>query len=145
MKKVSVLVLALVLAFGTVALVACSEPQTVTGVCNYESWGTVYGAKVDVTVKNGIITEVKLYTDVESGFVRTTESWDGFSTTEAAYANWIEDTFVGKTVEEVNAYVATATAEGQTVGENTPHIQGATVSSARIIVAVQNALSKLAD
>lgn len=145
MKKFLALVLALVLMLATLALVACAESQTVTGECFYESWGTPYGAKVDVTVKCGIITNVRLYTDAETNWFRTTKSWDGYEMAEAAYANWIEDTFVGQKVEEVQAYVATVTAESQKVGDTTPHITGATVSSARIIVAVQDALSKLAD
>lgn len=48
------------------------------------------------------------------------------------------------TVEEVNAIVATATADGQSVTTEGWTITGGTVSSARIIVAVQNALTKLA-
>lgn len=145
MKKFLIVVLTLVLAIGAVAFAACAESQTVTGECSYTSWGTAYGVKVDVTVKSGIITAVKLYTDDESGFVRTTESWDGFSAAEAAYANWIDDTFVGIRVEEISAFSVTVNDQSQTVKEGVPHISGATVSSARIIAAVQNALSKLAD
>lgn len=148
MKKLAVLVLSIVLALSAVAFTACAESQTVIGECYYESWGTKYGAKVEVTVKGDFVFDVRLYTDEESGYVRTSDaSWSGgdFATAEAAYANWIEDTFVGKRIEEVKAFVATATADGQSVGESTPYISGATVSSARIIVAVQDALSKLAD
>lgn len=147
MKKILVIALAVVMVLGVVAFAACDKPQTVTGECSYENaWveGQYYGAKVDVTVKGGVITEVKLYSDEETGWTRTTSSWEGFATTEAAYEGWLNQNFVGKTVAEVNAYVASATAEGQTVGEGTPVISGATQSSARIIVAVKDALSKLA-
>lgn len=146
MKKLAVLVLTIVLALSAVAFTACAESQTVIGECHYESWGTMYGAKVEVTVKGDFVFDVRLFDDSETDdWFRTTKGWDGFDAAEAAYANWIEDVFVGKRIEEVKAFVATATADGQSVGDSTPHISGATVSSARIIVAVQDALSKLAD
>ena len=158
MKKVLVIALAVVMALAVVALVACEQPQTVTGKCHYSSQYGAYGAMVDVTVKGDVITSVKLYTDAEAAAAdenwndahRTTPSWTkpaegqlGFAATEAAYATWIEDTFVGKTVAEVNAYEASATADGQSVTTEGVNLKGATQSAARIIVAVQNALSKL--
>lgn len=158
MKKVLVIALAVVMALAVVALVACEQPQTVTGKCHYSSQYGAYGAMVDVTVKGDVITSVKLYTDAEAAAAdenwndahRTTPSWTkpaegqlGFAATEAAYATWIEDTFVGKTVAEVNAYEASATADGQSVTTEGINLAGATQSAARIIVAVQDALSKL--
>lgn len=158
MKKVLVIALAVVMALAVVAFVACEQPQTVTGKCHYSSQWGAYGAMVDVTVKGDVITSVKLYTDAEAAAAdenwndahRTTPSWTkpaegqlGFAATEAAYATWIEDTFVGKTVAEVNAYEASATADGQSVTTEGINLEGATQSAARIIVAVQNALSKL--
>lgn len=147
MKKILVIALAVVMTFSIVAFAACAQPTTVTGEVHYTSHGHEYGAKVDVTVKGDVIVEVKLYTDEESGYVRTsadneTYGWTGFKRTEDAYAQYIADNFVGKTVAEVQAYVASATADGQTVTTG-PKIEGSTQSSARIIVAVQNALSKL--
>ena len=162
MKKVLVIVLAVVMALAVVALVACEQPQTVTGKCYYTAqgtgWSASYGCMVDVTVKGDVITAVKLYTDKEAAAAdstwgdahRTTPSWKpskgqlGFAATEAAYAKWIEDTFVGKTVAEVNAYEASATADGQSVTTKGINLAGATQSAARVIVAVQDALSKLA-
>lgn len=159
MKKVLVIALAVVMALAVVALVACEQPQTVTGKCHYSSKYGPYGAMVDVTVKGDVITAVKLYTDKEAAAAdstwgdahRTTPSWTkpaegqlGFAATEAAYATWIEKTFVGKTVAEVNAYVASATADGQSVKTEGINLAGATQSAARVIVAVQDALSKLA-
>lgn len=158
MKKVLVIALAVVMALAVVAFVACEQPQTVTGKCHYSSQYGAYGAMVDVTVKGDVITSVKLYTDAEAAAAdenwndahRTTPSWTkpaegqlGFAATEAAYATWIEDTFVGKTVAEVNAYEASATADGQSVTTEGINLAGATQSAARIIVAVQDALSKL--
>ena len=158
MKKVLVIALAVVMALAVVALVACEQPQTVTGKCHYSSKYGAYGAMVDVTVKGDVITSVKLYTDAEAAAAdenwndahRTTPSWKpaegqlGFAATEAAYATWIEDTFVGKTVAEVNTYVASATADGQSVKTEGINLAGATQSAARVIVAVKDALSKLA-
>lgn len=158
MKKVLVIALAVVMTLAVVAFAACATDQTVTGKCHYASkWGA-YGCMVDVTVKGDVITAVKLYTDKEAAAAdstwgdahRTTPSWKpsegelGYAATEAAYAKWIKDTFVGKTVAEVNAYVASATADGQSVTTEGINLKGATQSAARVIVAVQNALSKLA-
>ena len=163
MKKVLVIALAVVMTLAVVAFAACATEQTVTGKCYYTAQGTgwtaSYGCMVDVTVKGDVITAVKLYTDKEAAAAdstwgdahRTTPSWTkpaegelGFAATEAAYATWIEKTFVGKTVAEVNAYVASATAEGQSVKTQGINLAGATQSAARVIVAVKDALSKLA-
>lgn len=157
MKKVLVIALAVVMALAVVALVACEQPQTVTGKCHYSSQYGAYGAMVDVTVKGDVITSVKLYTDAEAAAAdenwndahRTTPIWTaaegqlGFEAAEAAYEDWFADVFVGKTVAEVNAYVASATADGQSVTTEGINLEGATQSAARIIVAVQDALSKL--
>ena len=147
MKKLIVIALAVVMALSVVAFAACDSGETVTGEVHYNSYGTEYGVKVDVTVKGGVITKVKLYTDAESGYKRTSadnaeHGWDRFDETEAAYDQYLQENFVGKTVEAVKAYVASATAEGQTVTSG-PKIAQSTQSSARIIVAVQDALSKL--
>ena len=126
---------------------------TVTGECSYpNAWNpsASYGVKVDVTVKDGVITGVKLYTDEETGWTRTSGSWRpeqnpgdlGFEAAEAAYEGWIKANIVGQTVAAAKAWVASATQEGQTVTSG-PKLAGATQSSARIIVAVQNALAKL--
>lgn len=158
MKKVLVIALAVVMTLAVVAFAACATEQTVTGKCHYTTQWGAYGCMVDVTVKGDVITAVKLYTDKEAAAAdstwgdahRTTPSWKpsegqlGFAATEAAYATWIEDTFVGKTVAEVNTYVASATADGQTVTTTGINLKGATQSAARVIVAVKDALSKLA-
>ncbi len=149
MKKILVIALAVVMALSVVAFAACEKGETVTGECHYDSYGHTYGVKVDVTVKGDVITAVKLYTEKETGWVRTSADnadlgWTSHDKVEAAYDQWIKDTFVGKTVADVNAYKATATAESQTVETTGIAIQGGTQSSARIIVAVKDALSKLA-
>ena len=158
MKKVLVIALAVVMTLAVVAFAACATEQTVTGKCHYTTQWGAYGCMVDVTVKGDVITAVKLYTDKEAAAAdstwgdahRTTPSWKpsegqlGFAATEAAYATWIEKTFVGKTVAEVNAYDASATADGQSVKTEGINLAGATQSAARVIVAVKDALSKLA-
>ena len=158
MKKVLVIALAVVMTLAVVAFAACATEQTVTGKCHYTTQWGAYGCMVDVTVKGDVITAVKLYTDKEAAAAdstwgdahRTTPSWKpsegqlGYAAAEAAYATWIEKTFVGKTVAEVNAYVASATADGQSVTTKGINLAGATQSAARVIVAVKDALSKLA-
>ena len=124
--------------------------KKVTGEYSYESYGHTYGVKVDVFVKDGAIFSVRMYTDAETGWVRTTASWEenkptegnlGFAKAEAAYEQYLKDTFRGKTVEEVNAYQASK--EDWSISEGAK-LAGATQSAVRIVLAVQNALSKLA-
>ncbi len=166
MKKVLVLVLAVVMALAVVAFAACGTEETVTGECTYpNAWnptGTPYGCKVDVTVKNGVITAIKLYTDEESGMVRTSASNDAAGwnkdTAEGKYDAYLNG-LVGKTVEEINAIkvlpdgkaasdIGNGALTGKEIvlfeGQSTYAIAGATQSSARFIMAIQNALSKLA-
>ena len=148
MKKILVIALAVVMMVSVFALTACAQPQTVTGECHYVAYGHDYGCKVDVTVKGDIITDVKLYTDEETGWTRTSANnadrgWTGFETVEAAYEEYLNK-FIGQKVADVQAIVATATADGQSVTTEGWSITGGTQSAARIIVAIQNALSKLA-
>lgn len=157
MKKVLVIALAVVMTLAVVAFAACATEQTVTGKCHYTTQWGAYGCMVDVTVKGDVITAVKLYTDKEAAAAdstwndahRTTLKWTategqlGFEATEAAYEDWLADVFVGKTVAEVNAYKASVNADGQSVTPEGVNLKGATQSAARVIVAVQNALSKL--
>ena len=152
MKKILVLMLALVMVLSVAAFAACDKAVTYTGEVSYENYGTTYGVKVDVTVKGDKITAVKLYTDAETGWVRTSAGWHdgeggygkaetdlGFEAAEAAYPEYL-NTFVGKTVAEVLAVEATATAESATVTTEGWNLAGATQSAARIIVAIQNAV-----
>ncbi|MCH5159505.1 MAG: hypothetical protein J1F66_01475 [Clostridiales bacterium] len=160
MKKLIVIALVVVMALSIVAFAACGGSETVTGEYSYENYGHTYGAKVDVTVKNGVITKVKLYTDEEAGgWVRTTKSendWAkgkpgdadyalGYEKTEAAYADWLVKAFEGKTVEEVKAYETAMDLAKytQSVSPADVNLAGATQSAVRIIRAVQNALEKL--
>ena len=153
MKKLIVIALAVVMALSVVAFAACGAEETVTGECSYENkWnpGHYYGVKVDVTVKGGVITAVKLYSEQETGWVRTSANndttWKIHDEVEEAYEGWIKENIVGQKVDTVNGWVATATQEGQTVTSGPIlEVTGGTAqqSSARIIVAIQNALEKL--
>lgn len=138
---------------------------TYTGEYKYENtWapGSYYGAKVDVTVKEGKITSVKMYTDEETGWTRTSTNWSEdrrtdendllFEGAEAAYKGWMDKVFVGKTVAEVKAYVAKITpktVEGKVTGYDfaieteSANLAGATQSACRWILAVQNALAQV--
>lgn len=167
MKKIIFsLILTLVLIFAVVASVACdgdTEGVTVTGEVSFVNpfdANLTYGAKVDVTVKDGVITCVRLYTEEETNWVRTSqnnvdENWQIHDEVEAAYDSWIQAEIVGKTVDEVMSWVAVANTNGQYVladedgnfyGPVLTLTTGATAmqSSARIIVAIQNALRELA-
>ena len=153
MKKILVIALAAILVVSAVCvLAACGEEQKVTGSVDYTSWSTNYGTKVDVVVKGGVIKSVTLYDDEQTNWVRTSTGWTegqhpgdlGFTKAEAAYEKWINDNLVGQKVDTVLGWDVTVTADEQTVDkESVPHITGATQSSARIIKAVQNALSQL--
>ena len=148
-SKILAVVLVAVLAVAALAIfAACGESGEFTGECKYESYGHTYGAKVDVVVKGGKIADVKLYTDAETGWVRTSSpasTWTqaDHDKVEAAYEGWIKENIVGQKVKTVLGWEATATAAGQSVGEDVPFITGGTQSSARVIVAVQDALCKL--
>ena len=159
MKKLIVIALAVIMALSLVLVLAACGGETYEGSCNYEHPWTAgapdYGVKVKVTVKGDVITKVVLVDYAE--WTRTSDPWAestdkqpgdagyqlGHDKTEAAYDQWLKDTFVGQKVADVLAWEATATKAGQTVGEGVPHLVGATQSCARIIVAVKDALSKI--
>ena len=150
-SKILAVVLVVALAIATLAIfAACGESGEVTGECHYTNYGHEYGVKVTVTVKNDKITEVKLYSDEESGYVRTSSTWKenqnpgdlGYTKAEAAYESWIDENIVGQKINTILGWVATAAADDQSVGAG-EKLTGATQSSARIIVAVQNALCNL--
>ena len=156
MKKLIVIALAVVLALSmVVVLAACEKEQTVTGTCSYANphgEGT-YGVEVKVTVKGDRIVKVELVD--HEGWVRTSADmaaygWTGHDATEKAYAQWLEDTFAGEKIETVKGWNAVADGSSFEIGGASTIVWGnkdagetAKQSAARIIVAVQNALSKL--
>ena len=132
----------------SVGLTACGgeEAKTYEGEYHYASpWSATapdYGVKVKVTVTGGKIDKVEI---VESDYVQVTETW----TDKQTYLDGekgLLDSFAGKTVEAVMDYEVKA--DGQNKGEPTAVtaeglkvITGATQSTGRLILAVQDALA----
>ncbi len=157
MKKLIVIALAVVMMVSAVAvLAACGT--TYEGECSYTvtDWNSTYGVKVKVTVNGDKIAKVELV-DYDQ-WVRTTadnpaNGWTSHDTVEDAYPSFLQK-FEGKTIDEVKAIKVTVpsgnitAAESYTVGVDAAYkadwsITGGTQSSARVIAAVQNALSKV--
>ena len=118
--------------------------QVVEGEYTYNAWGTDYGERVRVILKDGKIDKVAT---ISCPYVNAsiTASWDA-----GLWLNAKDDilaAYEGKTVEEVLA--ATSSLSGvdggtvNTVSDDTVLATGATMSSARLLKAVQNALSKV--
>ncbi|MBR2974717.1 MAG: FMN-binding protein, partial [Clostridia bacterium] len=130
--------------------------KTVTGeykyVNAYGDGSTFYGASVSLTVENGVITAATLAADTETMF-NLSANWTVDYTitgepTEGKKA-WMDkgedfvQSFVGKTVEEVMAITVTCKETGEPSAiTGVEYVTGATQSSGRVILAVQNALSK---
>ena len=154
MKKILVLALAIVMALSVVALVACGTEETVEGSYEYaNAWteGQQYGCKVKVTVKGGVITAIEVTEDTET-YYNLSAGWTDKSKWEQG-AEAMINSFIGRTVEEINAISVPCNATGESpVGQpktidgapaELKIVTGATQSSGRLILAVQNALSKL--
>ena len=158
-KIVAVVLAALLVVAAVAVLASCGTDYE--GYYDYERGTTHYGVKVTVTVSGNTITAVKLWKDSETNWVRTSTGWKstedggwgmnegdlGFDAAEAAYDSWISENIVGKTVDEVLAMNVSHDPE---VGDSSfnagtaPKLAGATQSSIRIILAVQNALKSFA-
>lgn len=148
-KKVLVSALMAVLALPVAcAFAACDNSGektyngTYTGEYHYNGWGTEYGVKVEVTVENNVIKSVK---PVASDYVEASPD----SGTKWTQATWTDNAasvyakYEGKTVAEIKA-IKVPTEEGgaPTTGETYSGLvhSGATLSSGRFLLAVQNAL-----
>ncbi len=162
-----VLVLALVMAVAVVAFASCGG-QTYEGEYKYENpWNKgnndYYGVKVKVTVSNNVITKVEITSENKEGYTNLSAGW-----TEEGKKFWNDNvaaflqTFEGLTVEDVNKIVVAKDANGAPdtsqgvdtisgapssleIVEKDGHTThtGATQSSGRVILAVQDALSKI--
>lgn len=143
MKKILTLMLALVMVLSVVSLVACQTTETYTGSYSYyvEAWYTTYGTKVDVEVTGGKISNLKVYTDEETGWVQLSDGWEDKDTWTEGSNDFLL-TFIGMTAEEVGEIEATiAVIDGEDyISDDTHIVTGATQSSARVILALQNAL-----
>ena len=159
MKKVLVIALAVIMVVSAFALTACAQPQVVEGEYSYKNshdttGESSYGCKVTVTVVNGVITKIEVTADTEK-FFNVSAGWtdnykpDGNPT--QGKKDWLAkgadfaQSFVGKTVEEVNAIkVETDDKSQPSTITGVEYVTCATQSSGRVILAIQNALSKLA-
>ncbi len=159
MKKLIVIALAVVMMVSAVAvLAACGK--TYEGEYSYVSpynAAQKYGCKVKVTVKGDTITNVEVVADTED-FFNLTSSWNDKSKWEQGGQGMI-DSFVGLTIDEVNKIVVkcdtetnseTHATKGQPQANGISNIPtglkvvtGATQSSGRLILAVQNALKNV--
>ena len=113
------------------------------GEYGYTAWGTSYGIKVNVVVKDDVVVSVEV---ADSDYVEVTDSWDNKNI-------WIDglngllSAYSGKTVGEIlSATVATDdTGVPGSVSDSSLMISGATQGSGRLLLAVQNALQKIAQ
>ena len=172
MKKLIVIALAVIMALSLVLVLAACGGETVEGEYSYVSAyneAQKYGCKVKVTVKGGVITAISVEKDSEN-FFNLSSGWEDKAIWEKDGQAMI-DSFVGRTVEEINAIKVATQAETKWVGtdendatkgyyasvKGQPEakgitgapaelkvVAGATQSSGRLILAVQDALSKLA-
>ena len=158
MKKLIVIALAVVMALSVVAFAACGG-ETVEGEYSYTNAYNAaqkYGCKVKVTVKSGVITAIEVEADTADYF-NLSAGW----TDKAKWENGGQamiDSFVGLKVEDVKAIKVTCDAETNSEAHTVKGqpktitgapsalkvVAGATQSSGRVILAVQDALSKLA-
>lgn len=151
MKKITKFAAAGCLAACAALCGGCANTTTYSGETSYVEYGTNYGIKVNVEVQGDRISKV---TVVDSDYVSASPSgwnsdpwFNNLSTLLAAYR--------GKTVEEILAkkVAAYAATEGQAPyakddAEFTDFggefiITGATLGSARLMLAVQDALQKV--
>lgn len=162
MKKILVLALAIVMALSVVALVACAKEETYEGEYKYANTyndsgdnavlDDYYGCKVTVSVKKGVITKVVVAEDTAKLF-NLSSGW-GDKAKWTAGAKDMIDSFVGLKVEDVKKIEVAKTTSGapdtsvETI-KNAPDSlkvvatadhTGATQSSGRLILAVQDAL-----
>lgn len=159
MKKAIIgLAVGAVAALGVVGFAACgSSEQTVEGLYNYDATHgqntTHYGVKVSVTVKDDVITKVEI---VDSEYVQLTPSWlEGEAEGALAYKNGeanLLKKYEGKAVSDILKLEVACDESGAPLKQTDEGfkaygedflIGGATQSSSRLLLAVQNALEKL--
>ena len=155
MKKILVLALAIVMALSVVAFVACDAGETYEGSYDYDNaWtpGQKYGCKVTVTVKSGVITKVVVADDTDT-YYNLSAGWTDKAKWQDG-ADAMINSFVGMSVEDVNKIVVAKNDDSAKGPIGQPAsitgapaalkvVAGATQSSGRLILAVQNALSKI--
>ena len=157
-KLLAVLAVGAVAAAGVAGLAACGEKGT-SGTAegeysyanSYNPTGAKYGIKVEVTAKNGKITKVEV---LESDYVSVTDSWGD----KAIWNDGLEDLlaeYEGVSVDEILKLEVACNDKGEPlkkddegfvkleVGDANLLITDATQGSARLVLAVQDALENL--
>lgn len=145
-KKLLIVLSALVMVVAIAALAGCSSTKKYTGEYGYVEYGTKYGVKVEVSVKDDKITGVKI---LDSDYVAATseDHWDDKAIWDNGLANLLKS-YEGKTVEEVCALKVEVKDNGAPLTSDDDVevdygnlvITGATMGSGRLLLAVQNAL-----
>ncbi len=148
MKKILSIVVALVMMMSVITLVACDSSETFTGEYSYTAYGMTYGAKVDVVMTGGVISNLKLYTDEETEWVGLSDAYPDYGWTDEARQVWLDGvnnlmlSFVGMTADEVagiSAVIGGVNGAADSVDSDF-NVTGATQSSARVVLAIQNAI-----
>lgn len=148
MKKILSIAVALVMMLSVVALVACDNSETYTGSYSYEAYGLTYGAKVDVVMTGDTISNLRLYPDDETNWIGLSDAYPDYGWTDDNRQVWLDGvnnlmlSFVGMTADEVAAIDATIAGVNGTADsvDGDYNITGATQSSARLVLAIQNAI-----
>lgn len=159
-KTLAVCAVAGTLCAGVAAMAGCAEKtETFTGEYKYDNaWtpGKTYGVKVKVEVKGDKITNVTYEADTEY-YTNVSNGWDasegslGADETNKRIPNYIKETFVGKTVAEVKALKVATAANGEPLVvkgdkqtlDSAYILSGATQTSGRFVLAIQNALNDI--
>ncbi len=161
-KGLAILVASTALCAGIATATACSGGYngTYEGDYHYDNWGHTYGMKVRVTVENNIITKVEdispenyiVVSDPIEGTGWTTDTVNNWKDNEA----WLLQQYKGMAVSDVldiEVYIKDSGEPYEKVNANNearnPNlvasgllISGATQGSGRLLLAVQDALSK---
>lgn len=148
MKRfITILCLALIAA-ASCAFAACESGETTSYdgdyhyTVNYGNGDLVYGIKVRVYVKGEKVTKVER---IDSDYISVTSGWTNEQTYKSGESALLKK-YSCKTVEEIQKAVAAIDGqEGSTSNacDEGYLLSGCTQSSARLLKAVQNALSQI--
>lgn len=155
-KSAKVFLCAAVAAFGISAgslVSGCIKTRTVSGEMHYNSWGTEYGIKVDVVVQaDNKGDRIRKVTVAESDYAEASPAMNGWDpavweenvqTLLNAYRGAYVDDLLALDVAE-NGGIPLVKGNAGFVNFGDGYIiTGATLGSARLLLAVQDALSKL--
>ena len=134
---------------GCAALSGCAwTTQTAEGEYHYTNYGVEYGVKVSVEVQNDEKGErIRKVTIIDSGYTQLSDAKPDYGWTDEDRQVYIDgeqallDTYRGKDVVEVLSMNVNTDAIGQpTSADSSVTISGATQSSGRLLLAVQDAL-----